>query len=120
MSIATTAYWFFRRWMHERDGGTCGICGAPVDLAKMDIDHIVQLTDGGSDDPSNLRVTHPSCNRRRPRVQGIRRRFEIQLVTLIALKEWAMQENFELESFVVHLLKRALVEWRPTPSPPTP
>ena len=58
----------------ERDGWTCGICRGPVDrtLAKTDpmgpsIDHITPLSEGGTDDWSNLRLTHRDCNTsRRP------------------------------------------------------
>jgi len=58
----------------ERDGWTCGICLGPVDrtLPKTDamgpsIDHITPLSEGGTDDWSNLRLTHKACNTsRRP------------------------------------------------------
>lgn len=116
MSVAKTAYWFFRRWLHDRDSGLCGICGEPVDLAKMDIDHIVQLAEGGSDDPSNLRVTHAPCNRGRPRIQGTRIPIDIDVATLVALKERGDAQNFELSSFILHTLKQAIAE-RKSPPP---
>ena len=34
----------------QRDGGCCQVCGAPA----TDIDHIVPITRGGSDDDDNL------------------------------------------------------------------
>lgn len=121
MSVATTAYWFFRRHLFDRDGGRCGICGDPVALKKMDIDHIVQLTDGGSDDPSNLRVAHPRCNRSRPRILGPRIMVTgLPLSDLVALKEWAASENFEFQPFIIHTLKRmAEKHYRPA-EPPAP
>jgi hypothetical protein len=54
-----------RRALWERDGRCCGICGAFVDLADMDLDHIKQQMLGGEDTDDNLRATHSSCNRRR-------------------------------------------------------
>ena len=44
----------------------CGICGQrfqPGD--NIEADHIIPMSSGGSDDLSNLRATHRSCNRRR-------------------------------------------------------
>jgi hypothetical protein len=121
VSVATTAYYFFRRFLYDRDRGVCGLCGDPVDFGpKMDIDHIVQLADGGSNDPSNLRITHSPCNRRRPRIQGIRTWIELPLSDLQALKAQAEAENFDLEPFLVHMLKRMAAERRPAADQPAP
>lgn len=55
-----------------RRGGSCGICGRPVDtsLPATDpmgpsADHIIPVVDGGSNAMSNLRLTHLLCNMRR-------------------------------------------------------
>jgi hypothetical protein len=115
VSVATTAYRFFRRFLYDRDQGICGICREPVAFGRsMDIDHVVQLADGGSDDPSNLRITHYQCNRRRPRIAGVRLMVEIPMSDAVALKERADSESFELTPFLIHTLKR-MVENRPTP-----
>lgn len=51
----------------------CGICGRPIlDPADCDVDHIVPVAHGGTDDLGNLRLTHASCNRGR-RVKGAQR-----------------------------------------------
>lgn len=53
-----------RAYIIARDGTTCGICGLPVLPGEpLDIDHIVPVALGGSDDPENLQVAHASCNR---------------------------------------------------------
>jgi hypothetical protein len=56
------------RVVFERDGGVCGICSEPVDPGRFDVDHIVPLALGGEHSYPNVRVAHPSCNRRRGRL----------------------------------------------------
>lgn len=121
MSVATTAYWFFRRFLYDRDKGLCGLCREPVVFgSKMDIDHIVQLAEGGSDDPSNLRVTHERCNRKRPRIRGISTPIELDVATLVALKARADTQNFELTPFILHTLRRMVEDRKRRPDqPPT-
>ena len=54
--------------------GICALCGLPVEEDQRSIDHIVAVSQGGSDDPSNLQLAHRRCNQRkgpkggRPRV----------------------------------------------------
>lgn len=51
----------------QRDGRQCGICGAIVNEGEESPDHIIQRSDGGPDTAENLRLTHRTCNNRRPR-----------------------------------------------------
>ena len=47
-----------------RDNYTCQICGATVkDGAKLEIDHIVPFSKGGTNKESNLQVLCQQCNR---------------------------------------------------------
>lgn len=47
-----------------RDNYTCQICGATVkDGAKLEIDHIIPKSKGGSDNENNLQVLCRQCNR---------------------------------------------------------
>lgn len=48
----------------DRDKGICGICGLPTDYENWDLDHIVPLGPGDHS-YANVRVTHPSCNRKK-------------------------------------------------------
>ena len=48
-----------------RDGLVCRICGLPIRAGKQHVDHILPRSMGGTDDPANLRVTHPFCNNSR-------------------------------------------------------
>lgn len=46
-----------------RDGNSCYLCGqAPDGDDPLEIEHVKPRTAGGSDDPSNLRLAHRSCN----------------------------------------------------------
>lgn len=58
--------------IYERDGFICQLCEGPVDLGlpftdrwSATLDHIVPYSLGGSDDESNLRLAHRSCNSKR-------------------------------------------------------
>lgn len=53
----------------ERDGWTCGICATLIDrqvkwpdCGSASIDHIVPLSLGGDDIPSNVQAAHLGCN----------------------------------------------------------
>lgn len=55
-----------------RDGGLCQLCGCEVTFdhkkriqTLAEIDHVVPVVDGGSDDESNLRLTCRRCNQAR-------------------------------------------------------
>jgi hypothetical protein len=54
-----------RREILQRDGGTCQMCGAaagedsgcePGRRCRLQVDHITPISQGGTDDPSNLRA----------------------------------------------------------------
>jgi|GEM_PF-1591443 len=53
----------------KRDGIDCSICGDPVDLGAVrpdpfrpSIDHYIPRSNGGTNDPENLRLSHLWCN----------------------------------------------------------
>lgn len=61
-----------RAWVEllgNEDGWVCWLCGAAVDQALYwpnrfagSVDHVVHVSHGGSDDRSNLRLAHVTCN----------------------------------------------------------
>jgi hypothetical protein len=70
--------------------GRCEWCNADLVGVGFELDHIVSLKQGGSNEPGNLGVACPSCNRRKARKHPVRFAAEIysesgQRTKLIAL-----------------------------------
>jgi DNA-binding XRE family transcriptional regulator len=61
-----------RDLIYERDGAVCRTCGATT---RLDIDHIIPVSGGGTDDLDNLQVLCRSCNSRKG---GVRRKMHPQ------------------------------------------
>ena len=51
-----------REALYARDGGLCGFCGEPVQLAEYEADHVPPLALGLPH--KQMRVSHRLCNRR--------------------------------------------------------
>ena len=51
--------------LHQAQGGLCALCGGPVFPSEWEIDHRVPFCYGGGNEPTNLQIAHPSCNRRK-------------------------------------------------------
>ncbi|MFI6883403.1 HNH endonuclease [Streptosporangium canum] len=51
-----------RSEIFRRDNSTCHYCGAKAPAVEITIDHVVPVTLGGSDDPSNLVTACADCN----------------------------------------------------------
>ena len=49
------------RLMGQQEG-KCALCGLPFGDDGYHIDHFVPLSRGGTNDPSNLKLMHPTCN----------------------------------------------------------
>lgn len=52
----------FYKTQFEKQEGLCAICRQPLDQTRLSIDHIVPLYLGGTNEESNLQLTHRLCN----------------------------------------------------------
>jgi 5-methylcytosine-specific restriction endonuclease McrA len=53
------------RWsIFQRDGHKCTCCGKTArEGAKLEVDHIIPVSKGGTNNPKNLRTLCQDCNR---------------------------------------------------------
>ena len=58
--VASTAR---RRFIYERDAGSCYVCNAPVPSDAFELDHLVPVAAGGTSEDFNLAVSCRFCNR---------------------------------------------------------
>ncbi len=54
-----------REYILERDGFRCRSCGKAPPEVELQIDHIIPIAQGGSNDISNLQTLCKTCNRRK-------------------------------------------------------
>ena len=47
----------------ETNGNRCALSGWPISPKQFELDHIVSMNDGGTDDVENLQAVHPLVNR---------------------------------------------------------
>lgn len=50
-----------RKYVYHRERGICARCQLPID-GRWEVDHIIRVTDGGTDDPANLRLLDEACH----------------------------------------------------------
>lgn len=68
-----------RKAVIERDKRTCYLCGGKTTAANRQIEHVVPVSEGGTNDISNLRVSDKTCNRLKgntPLDQYVKKRIE--------------------------------------------
>jgi 5-methylcytosine-specific restriction endonuclease McrA len=51
--------------LYQRDCGICQICFRFADIRDCNVDHVVPVSKGGTDDMENLQLTHHWCNSRK-------------------------------------------------------
>jgi 5-methylcytosine-specific restriction endonuclease McrA len=68
---------YLRAEVCKRDKWTCGICGERVNPSlehphprAASLDHVIPVSQGGGNEPANLRLTHLVCNLRRRNLGG--------------------------------------------------
>ena len=65
----------------HRDGWRCHWCGAPA----VEVDHVRELDNGGTDHPSNLVASCRACNARRGAVYRVAK---VRRATVGASRRW--------------------------------
>lgn len=68
-----------REYVFQRDGFRCRGCGKSSTEVQLQIDHIIPIAQGGSNDISNLQTLCKTCNRRKKdqRDPRFRRHFDL-------------------------------------------
>lgn len=54
-----------RQYVYVRDGGRCRYCGQPVELHAAHVHHVLALSEGGTNHPSNLKTACVACHKDR-------------------------------------------------------
>ncbi len=54
-----------RQYVYEHDGGLCQYCDDPVELNACHIHHVLELSEGGTNHPSNLKTLCIKCHKKR-------------------------------------------------------
>lgn len=62
MKIGLRQQYVSRRFIYDRDHGTCHLCGERRPFDDFHLDHITPLARGGTHTADNLAVACPSCN----------------------------------------------------------
>lgn len=88
----------------ERNGFTCQLCGAgtgdqdpfnPNRKIRLHIDHVIPLSQGGTNEKENLRVLCSACNQGRANIQPIGESARNILVRIRRLPRAAQKEVYE-------------------------
>ena len=54
-----------RQFVYARDNGLCQYCQKETELNKCHIHHVLELSEGGSNHPSNLKTLCKNCHKKR-------------------------------------------------------
>lgn len=58
--------WFpLRAFVFARDEGTCQYCGNPVKIESCHCHHVLPLSEGGTNHPTNLKTLCDDCHKQR-------------------------------------------------------
>lgn len=52
-----------RQYVYERDSGKCRYCDCEVELYKHHCHHVLELSNGGTNHPDNLKVSCVPCHK---------------------------------------------------------
>jgi len=101
MSVSTR----LRFDIFKRDGFTCGYCGSMPPTVVLQVDHILAIANGGTDDPANLITSCSDCNHGKSdkllahRPQALSLSVDVERDRLAQLREYQqyLSEKAEIE-----------------------
>ena len=70
----TNGYYALRWQILERDKFTCQYCGQFAPNIQLEVDHVLPVEEGGTDNPENLKTSCYACNRGKSGLRIIRTR----------------------------------------------
>lgn len=85
-----------KQFILERDNFKCVNCGCSGDFNSLEVDHIISIVDGGSNDDSNLQTLCYRCNMKKYYKRDINNNYLLELTPLKRLE----------------LIKRHLIEYK--------
>ena len=98
-------YYALRWRILERDNFTCQCCGQSAPNVRLEVDHIIPVAEGGTDDETNLRTTCYACNRGRNALAAmLRRRVAARAAKGLPIE--SMESNPWRQNAVVELLQK--------------
>jgi 5-methylcytosine-specific restriction endonuclease McrA len=60
-----------KQYVYKRDGGICLYCKQPVEYHESHCHHVLELSEGGTNHPSNLKTLCVNCHKdRHPFMKG--------------------------------------------------
>jgi 5-methylcytosine-specific restriction endonuclease McrA len=54
-----------RQFVYQRDNGACQYCGESTELFNCHCHHVLELSEGGTNHPSNLKTLCRECHKKR-------------------------------------------------------
>ncbi|WP_374212572.1 HNH endonuclease [Rhodococcus tibetensis] len=69
---STPAWRKLRKHVIERDGNVCRRCGADGAVVALEVDHVMNVTEGGTDDPANAQLLCKPCHTPKTRAETLR------------------------------------------------
>ena len=88
-----------KKTVYAKNNGKCAICGAPVKFIKMTVDHIKPLSQGGTNEFSNLQLACNSCNRLKNNF--MEDEFYSKITKIFRYRRWTKIKNFFVKENVI-------------------
>lgn len=54
-----------KQFIYDRDAGICQYCSQPIEYIKSHCHHVLELSEGGTNHPSNLKTLCHGCHKNR-------------------------------------------------------